>query len=470
MKMIRRTRRTRRTKRNPNNPNNPINPTKPSNPTNPTRKKMRGGRINPDAVATTEANAIATEVKSTETEAKTGETIDPEPIVMDVAAAAAEAAAEKSKKRARDDDKNEDENPELKKPNCSQDASLFDSVPKECINPGPQPQLHQLVAAAAEFPAKKFGQMVASGATEALLATGNEAIVDMALAEALGPEQAEQLKIMSDDPKVEAALGHVKDNISHAVENSINEISREVQKPVEDAATKLTTGVITAGTTTLASVTGPLMPLVTVAGTVGGLVNDATKISETVDKATGGVRNAMEQTTELTDALNVAQENAAAAASSVKVPEVPEVPSAAATSAAASGVASATSGVASGVASATSGVASGVSNATDAASSAATSGVASATDAASSAASSGVANATSATKGAVAGVNDANPNVEPEPEIGTKRGRGGGSRKRRRIAKLSRRIERTLRRVQNKYGLKDKNSFLRRTLNAKKMK
>jgi hypothetical protein len=48
---------------------------------------------------------------------------------------------------------------------------------------------------------------------------------------------------------------------------------------------------------------------------------------------------------------------------------------------------------------------------------------------------------------------------------------GGGSRKRRRIHKLSRRIERTLRRVQKKHGLRDdKNSFLRRTLNAKKMK
>ena len=49
---------------------------------------------------------------------------------------------------------------------------------------------------------------------------------------------------------------------------------------------------------------------------------------------------------------------------------------------------------------------------------------------------------------------------------------GGGSRKRRRIRKLSRRIARTLRRVQKKYGLglKAKNSFLRRTLNAKKLK
>jgi hypothetical protein len=48
---------------------------------------------------------------------------------------------------------------------------------------------------------------------------------------------------------------------------------------------------------------------------------------------------------------------------------------------------------------------------------------------------------------------------------------GGGSRKRRRIHKLSRRIERTLRRIQKKYGLQDeKNSFLRRTLNVKKLK
>ena len=44
----------------------------------------------------------------------------------------------------------------------------------------------------------------------------------------------------------------------------------------------------------------------------------------------------------------------------------------------------------------------------------------------------------------------------------------GGSRKRRHIHKLSRRIERTLRRVQKKFGLQDKNSFLRRTLRHRK--
>jgi hypothetical protein len=59
--------------------------------------------------------------------------------------------------------------------------------------------------------------------------------------------------------------------------------------------------------------------------------------------------------------------------------------------------------------------------------------------------------------------------IEREPAAAVV-GHYGGSRKRRHIHKLSRRIERTLRRVQNKYGLKDKADFLRRTLRARKMK
>jgi hypothetical protein len=65
------------------------------------------------------------------------------------------------------------------------------------------------------------------------------------------------------------------------------------------------------------------------------------------------------------------------------------------------------------------------------------------------------------------------PKVElPDvPKVEAIASAAGGSRKRRRIHKLSRRIERTLRRVQKKYGLRDdKNDFLRRTINAQKMK
>jgi hypothetical protein len=58
--------------------------------------------------------------------------------------------------------------------------------------------------------------------------------------------------------------------------------------------------------------------------------------------------------------------------------------------------------------------------------------------------------------------------ITPKPRSIVAAHNGGSSRKRRRIHKLSRRIERTLRRVHRLKG--DKNSFLRRTINAKKMK
>ena len=273
------------------------------------------------------------------------------------------------------------EEPEAKRRKCSEEATFLNAVPSDCIQPGPEPQLHQLVEAAIEYPVKMAAKAGAEGVSDALIATGNEALIEIATAQALGPVQAKQLEIMSEDPKVAAALGNVKANISHAVENSIDTLGREIQKPVEEAATKLTTGAITAGTSALASVTGPLVPLATLAETVGELVNDATKISDAVENATGEVRNAMAQTTKLTQALDEAQKNAAAAAAS--------------------------------------------------------------------------------------GVAEVNNAIPKDPEtIGKKRERGrGGSRKRRRIHKLSRRIERTLRRVQKKHGLRDdKNSFLRRTL------
>ena len=56
------------------------------------------------------------------------------------------------------------------------------------------------------------------------------------------------------------------------------------------------------------------------------------------------------------------------------------------------------------------------------------------------------------------------PPIAVPPSGATAKKNIGGSRKRRRIHKLSRRIERTLRRVQKKYGLKGKSDFLRRTL------
>ena len=76
--------------------------------------------------------------------------------------------------------------------------------------------------------------------------------------------------------------------------------------------------------------------------------------------------------------------------------------------------------------------------------------------------------ASQAAAGAANAAGDAASNATAAAGDATKPKKGGGSRKRRHINKLSRRIERTLRRVQKKYGLQDKNSFLRRTLRREK--
>jgi hypothetical protein len=330
------------------------------------------------------------------------------------------------------------EEPEAKRRKCSEEATFLNAVPSDCIQPGPRPEFHNYMEAAIELPVKMVSEAGAEMAGDALKATGNKVLVDIATKKALGIEDAELLNTMSKDPKVAAELKKFETNMSRVVENSINNLGNTLIKPAEEAAEKITTGIVTAGTSTLASVTGPLVPLATIAGTVGEIVNDATTMQKAVEDATKPVNLAMQQVTGVTQALDEAQKNAAAAAASGVAGATNAVNDAAAsgvsnaTNAAASGVAGATNVVASGVAGATSGVASGVAGAT--------SGVAS--------------------------------GVAAETEIGNKRGReGGGSRKRRRIAKLSRRIERTLRRVQKKHGLRDdKNSFLRRTLNAKKMK
>jgi hypothetical protein len=213
-------------------------------------------------------------------------------------------------------------------------------------------------------------------------------------------------------------------------------------------------------------------------------VEDVTNVEKHLEAAAAPVTQAMAGVGDLTTAMNNAAANATDAASNAV---------AGATDAAASAADAATSGVA--------GAADAVASAEGAATDAATSGVASAT--------SGVAkpegevkemkpNQTEEEHEAALAKADADikakqaesmakrkqMNESQQPNASSKMQAGvgvaptqkitaekqgvitGGSRKRRHIHKLSRRIERTLRRVQKKYGLKDKNDFLRRTLRS----
>ena len=407
----------------------------------------------PDATATeaktteTEPDATSTEAKTTETEANSTNK-EPEPIVVDVAEA---AAAEVAKKRTRTDtDADAELEPELKKSNvaaeaenashdkCSQGASIFNSVPPECIQKK-EVALETIIKNAVNVPIELAKQETADGVIALLESSGNEAIANILMKKALPQLTGPDGKILNEvitDPAVAKEFNKFETNLSGVIGKSLTQLSHKIEEPVNEATKTLVEGSISTATHAAANApgVGAIVTIGEAVGTANKLKDEATEVMDAVNDAKLPIDTAMKDIVPLSNAIDEAATKAKNAQD-----------------AAASAASNATSAA---------------SNATSAAASATEGAVAGVNDAASSAASNATSAATSATEGAVAGVND-----EASSATGKKRGLEGGSRKRRRIAKLSRRIERTLRRVQKKYGLRDdKNSFLRRTLNAKKMK
>ena len=453
------------------NENKPSTSLSPETESNATNKETEATRKEPEVKAgeskeanateaktgeATEAKTGETEAKTTETEAKTGETIDTEPIVMDVAAGA--VSPEAPKKRARTDtelelepkktnvaaesepasaaaapwdmntERSNDSSPGPAAENashgkCSQGASLFDSVPPECIQQK-EVALETIIENAVNVPFELAKKEAAGVVLEGFKSSGNGAIAKILMKEALpqltGPD-GKILNAVITDPAVAKEFGEFEKNLSGVIGKSLTQLSHNIEKPLNNAVETAIKGGISTAThaVTIAPGVGAIVAIGEAVGTVNKLKDEAAEIVDAVNVAKLPIDTAMKDIVPLSAAIDEAAtkaKNAQDAAASalevpkVNVPEVPKVnvpvPSAAA---------------------------SGVSNATN--------------DAA-----------------------QIRARIVADADAQQDMSRNGGSRKRRRIAKLSRRIERTLRRVQNKYGLKDKNSFLRRTLNAKKMK
>ena len=348
------------------------------------------------------------------------------PAAVTAAAAADEANEEPDAKRRKlnDDD-------------CFEEGSLFSNVKPECVQPK-KVALETLLKNAQLIPRQWTNDAVAEGIVDILETTKNKKIADILTTEALSEltgKDAEFLDKVITDPRVAEKFDKFTNNLSGVVGNSLEQLGDDIQEPLNAAVDTATTGIISTATHAAANVPGA-GAIVTIAegiGTVNKLKDEAAEVMGAVENAKLPIDAAMKDIVPLSreiDKVAAEVENSQAALEvpklEVPVPEVKVLHDAA--------------------------------NAAAGVNDAAASGVA----------------------GVAAGVNDA-MEIQPIPirtdeevkELGKKRGgrEGGGSRKRRRIAKLSRRIERTLRRVQKKHGLRDdKNSFLRRTLNAKKMK
>jgi hypothetical protein len=239
---------------------------------------------------------------------------------------------------------------------------------------------------------------------DVLIASGNQALVDAILAKSLTPQQAELLKQVSLDPQVEAALAQVKDRLLEGVETAGENFQKDVLPEVQQAAIQVTGKFADAIELVIADIpfVGDVMGLAQALSAFLESVENAVNIKQKINQAIAPVQQAMGEVGELTSTLDKAANR--------------------------------------------------VQDAQNAASSA-------------------VAGVSNAASSAVAGVSNAASEAEselgsqpPKNENDENKKQQGGSRTRRRIHKLSRRIERTLRRIQKKYGLQDKNSFLRRTL------
>ena len=254
-----------------------------------------------------------------------------------------------------------------------------------------------------------------------LIATGNKALVDAILAKSLTPQQAEMLKKVSLDPKVAEALAQVKDRLLEGVKASVASVQENVLPQVQDAAAQAVKGTVNALVSEVSDIppVGAVLGIAEAAGTFLGAVKNVANIKDAVSTAIAPATQAMEQISPLTDALNTAASNASSAAA--------------------------------GIDDQVSGAAAGIDDQPPA-------------------------DQESVGEESVDPIKlhppsitmQSPPQIQRQPDAAVAASAaGGGSRTRRRIHKLSRRIERTLRRVQKKYGLQDKNHFLRRTLKRK---
>jgi hypothetical protein len=294
------------------------------------------------------------------------------------------------------------------------------------------PQLRKLVEAAIYQPIAEAGGELVSNALEL---TGNAALVEAALDTALTSEQAAMLKTMSKNPEVAKTLAEIRGKLSDAVAQSIETAKQTVAPQVEEAAGQVVNGAIVSFLNAISDIPG-----VGVFLSALGLVDTGVKaiekvggIKEAVETAAKPITDAIENVSELANTLNKAASEANASEANASEANASE--------------------------------ANASENAGENESENERAPGAPGQEFEMQPMGASEATASKATE---------NQSVNLDPNQSTKKEEqgGGGSRKRRRIHKLSRRIARTLRRVQKKYGLglKDKEDFLRRTLNAKKLK
>ncbi len=278
--------------------------------------------------------------------------------------------------------------------------------------------LETIIQNAVDIPFDMTKKATAEGIVDVFKSSGNHAIAEILTKEAL-PQltgaDGELLNEVISDPAVEKEFNKFQNNLSGVVGESLKNLGHNIEKPLNAAVENAIEGSISTATHAAANApgVGAIITIAEAAGTVNKLKDEVGEITSAVENAKLPVDDAMKQIVPLSKAIDEAAKNAIPKVEVPEIPkvnvpeipkvEVPEIPKV----------------------------------------------------------------EVSVPKVEVPEVNVPKvevPKVEV-PKVEVPKVVVGGSRKRRRIHKLSRRIERTLRRVQKKYGFRDdKTDFLRRTL------
>jgi len=299
-----------------------------------------------------------------------------------------------------------------------------------------------------------------------LIATGNEALWNAILDGSMTPQQALLLKKVIKDPQVAEAVGEVKETAMEGINDSIESIQQLVLPKVNEAAGKFATGIGTSVITAASDIppVGAVISAVSAVGTLVDAAENATEITEGFKTAIEPITTAVGEIDKINDAVTDAVARAESEMPQAQVgAQVGEQVGAQAgeqVGAQADAQVGAQAGEQVGAqADAQVGAQVGTQAGEQVGTQAGEQVGVEVGD---------KSDAQSDKKVSTALVQPEQLEKKSAPVSTTAAAAGGGSRKRRHIHKLSRRIERTLRRVQKKYGLHDKNSFLRRTLHSRK--
>ena len=198
---------------------------------------------------------------------------------------------------------------------CNVFPSLFGAPDEDCYIEQPLPHLQEFIK---EVLSEKISSLTSRAIMDVLIATGNEAIVDAIMAKSLTPQQAELLKKVSLDPKVAEALAQVRDRLLQGVDESIKNVKKTVLPQVQDAAGELVSGTVSS----VLDEVKDIPPFGAVSGILTGantLLNAAEAIPEIQQEITSAIQPVKDGMGELGNLTKVVNDVAGT------VPDVPDV-------------------------------------------------------------------------------------------------------------------------------------------------